>query len=204
VPCTDRKVPSLWSIDLASNRFAHYRRNVDELSALLTRAQQGDADALASFVHATHAPVWRFCAHLVGRDDADDATQETFVAAWRALPQFRGDASAKTWLFVIARRSAERVSRRRWRWLELADATPGPAPPSDPEQANELDALLSVLEPDRRMALLLTQVIGLTYAETAEVCDCAIGTIRSRVARAREELLQRRAAGPDARASGGC
>jgi len=101
---------------------AHYRHSVDELSALLMRAKRGDEEALAAFVHATHSSVWRFCAHLIGRDDADDATQETFVAAWRALPQFRGDASARTWLFVIARRCAERVTRRRRRWLELAEA----------------------------------------------------------------------------------
>ena len=171
---------------------------VDELSSLLMRAKEGDEYALAAFVHATQAPIWRFCAHLVGPDDADDAAQETFLAAWRALQSFRGDASAKTWLFVIARRSAERVARRHRRWLELADGAPGPRPPSRPESATVLGELLSELEMERRVALVLTQIIGLSYAETAAVCECPIGTIRSRVARAREELLRQRSTSHDA------
>ena len=166
---------------------------MDELSGLLIRARDGDESALAEFVGAMHSPIRRFCAHLVGPEDADDATQETFLAAWKALPAFRGDASARTWLFVIARRSADRVVKRRLRWLELADGMSGPAPESHPETASELDELLSGLAPDRRIALVLTQIIGLSYAEAAVVCECPIGTIRSRVARAREELLERRA-----------
>ncbi|HLN05489.1 MAG TPA: sigma-70 family RNA polymerase sigma factor [Acidimicrobiales bacterium] len=167
---------------------------MDELTGLLKRAQHGDERALAAFVGATQASIRRFCGHLVGPDDADDATQETFLAVWRALPSFRGDASARTWLFVIARRSADRVARRRKRWLELADATPGPAHRSHPETATEVDDLLAGLDLDRRIALVLTQVIGLSYAETAAVCECPIGTIRSRVARAREELIEQLAA----------
>jgi RNA polymerase sigma-70 factor (ECF subfamily) len=166
---------------------------MDELSRLLLRARDGDETALAAFVGATHAAVWRFCAHLIGPDDADDATQETFLAMWRALPSFRGDSSARTWLFVIARRSADRVGRRGRRWLELSDRLPLPAPTSHPETAREPYELLSALDPDRKIALVLTQIIGLSYAEAAVVCDCPVGTIRSRVARAREELLARQA-----------
>jgi len=166
---------------------------VDGLSELLLRARDGDDAALADFVQAMHPPIRRFCAYLVGQDDADDATQETFLAAWRALPAYRADASAKTWLFVIARRNADRVARRRGRWFELAKGAPGPAPAPHPETAGLPYELLSDLEPDRRMPLVLTQVIGLSYAEAAAVCECPIGTIRSRVARAREELLRRQA-----------
>ncbi len=165
---------------------------MDELTGLLMKAKKGDQRALAAFVRATQVPVWRLCAHLVGPGDADDALQETFLAAWRALPSFRGDASARTWLFVIARRSADRVARRRRRWLELADLAPSPAPGPQPETAHALDELLSGLDMDRRVAIVLTQVIGLSYAEAATVCGCPIGTIRSRVARAREELLEHR------------
>jgi RNA polymerase sigma-70 factor, ECF subfamily len=156
------------------------------------RARDGDERALAEFVTAMHPPIWRFCAHLVGPLDADDAAQETFLAAWRALPQFRGDASAKTWLFVIARRCADRVIQRRRRWVELAEAVPAPASTSQPEAAREMDELLAGLQPDQRVAILLTQVFGLSYAEAAAVCECPIGTIRSRVARARKELSDRR------------
>jgi RNA polymerase sigma-70 factor (ECF subfamily) len=162
---------------------------VDELSRLLIKARDGDRRALAAFVRQTQPEIWRFCAHVVGPSDADDATQETYVAAWRALGSYRGEASARTWLFVIARRNAGRVARRHRRWNELANHLPAPSPVSQPGHAIELDLGLSLLDDDRRVALVLTQVIGLTYAESAEVCECAVGTIRSRVARAREELL---------------
>ncbi|HXY44164.1 MAG TPA: sigma factor-like helix-turn-helix DNA-binding protein, partial [Acidimicrobiales bacterium] len=84
----------------------------------------------------------------------------------------------------------DRVARRRGRWRELARAAPGPALSPHPETAGEPYELLSGLEPDRRLALVLTQVVGLSYAEAAVVCECPIGTIRSRVARARAELLE--------------
>ncbi|HEY5272412.1 MAG TPA: sigma-70 family RNA polymerase sigma factor [Acidimicrobiales bacterium] len=163
---------------------------MDELSRLLIKARDGDRRALAAFVRRTQPAIWRFCAHVVGPSDADDATQETYLAAWRALPSYRGEASARTWLFVIARRSADRVGRRHRRWRELADHLPAPSPASQPGLAMELEDGLSRLDSDRRVALVLTQVIGLSYKEAAEVCECAVGTIRSRVARARDELLE--------------
>jgi len=162
------------------------------------RARDGDERALAEFVSATYSPIWRFCAHLVGPHDAADATQETFLAAWRALPRFRGEASARTWLFVIARRCADRVAQRSRRWVELADGVPAPAPSSHPEMATEIDELLAGLQADRRLAIVLTQVIGLSYAETAAVCECSIGTVRSRVARARKELAELQSTRPEA------
>lgn len=165
---------------------------MDELTGLLLRAQAGDERSFAEVVHAMHPSIRRFCAHLVGSDDADDATQETFVAAWRSLGSFRGDASARTWIFVIARRSAERVAWRRRRWEEVAGRAPRPVSASSPESAVVLDDMLSALPLERRTAIVLTQIIGLTYAEAAEVCECPVGTIRSRVARAREELVDQR------------
>ncbi|MCU1494736.1 MAG: polymerase subunit sigma [Acidimicrobiaceae bacterium] len=172
---------------------------MDDGTRLLLEARDGSRRALAEFVRGTQPAVWRFCAHLVGRDDADDATQETYIAAWRALPSYRGEASARTWLFVIARRSAERVARRRRRWLELADQAPGPSVPTRPDSAGEIDDLLGSLDLERRTALVLTQVVGLSYVEAAAVCECAVGTIRSRVARAREQLLDRASPSREAR-----
>jgi RNA polymerase sigma-70 factor (ECF subfamily) len=162
---------------------------MDEMSQLLLQAKGGDEEALATFVRKSQPEVWRFCAHLVGRTDADDATQETYLAAWRALPSFRGESSARTWLLVIARRTALRLGRRQSRLVELDHELPRPAATPDPAKWSELDLLIGQLDDDRRFALVLTQVLGLSYAEAAEVCDCAIGTIRSRVARGREALL---------------
>lgn len=127
--------------------------------------------------------------------NADDATQETYLAAWRSLPSFRGESSARTWLLVIARRTALRLGRRQRRLSELDRESPGPLTAPDPAGWTELDSLINQLHEDRRVALVLTQVLGLSYADAAQVCGCALGTIRSRVARAREDLLALRSLG---------
>jgi RNA polymerase sigma-70 factor, ECF subfamily len=135
--------------------------------------------------------VWRLCSQLVSREQADDVTQEVYLRAWRALPNFRGDSSSRTWLLSIARRTcadAIRELRRRRRLmgrLEVTEVTP------DPTRAVAVEALLADLDPDRRTAFVLTQVLGLSYAEAAEICDCPVGTIRSRVARSRADLIAR-------------
>jgi RNA polymerase sigma-70 factor, ECF subfamily len=163
---------------------------VDELTASARAAGWGDRAALIAFVRASQPDVWRLCAHLASRGEADDLTQETYARALRTLPRFRGDSSARTWLLAIARRTvadAIRSSRRRRR---LADQLRHPSQPAaDPSASYEVQAALDTLDDDRRTAFVLTQVMGLTYAETAEVCGCAVGTIRSRVARAREALV---------------
>jgi len=135
--------------------------------------------------------VWRLCSQLVRREQADDVTQEVYLRAWRALPSFRGDSSSRTWLLSIARRTcadAVRELRRRRRLmgrLEVNEVAP------DPTRAVAVEALLADLDPDRRTAFVLTQVLGLSYAEAAEICDCPVGTIRSRVARSRADLIAR-------------
>jgi RNA polymerase sigma-70 factor, ECF subfamily len=164
-------------------------RSVDELTQLLRAAQGGDARALARFVERTQPEVWRFCAHLLGRHDADDAAQETYLRAWRALPSFRGESSARTWLFTIARRTVWHMERQHRQWHEGAGQLAGPRPVPDAEGSAHLDQLVRGLDGERRAAFVLTQMMGLSYAETAQVCDCPVGTVRSRVARARAELV---------------
>ncbi len=159
------------------------------MSQLLVEARAGSEVALATFIRSSQPEIWRFCAHLVGSTHADDATQETYLEAWRALPSFRGESSARTWLFVIARRTALRLGRRQLRLSELDRQSPRPPQAPDPESWTELDCLINQLDEDRRLAIILTQVLGLSYADAAVVSGCAIGTIRSRVARAREDLL---------------
>jgi RNA polymerase sigma-70 factor (ECF subfamily) len=167
---------------------------VDELTSLARAAGRGDRDALAGFVKQTQGDVWRFCAHLVDPAAADDLTQDTYLRAIPALGRFRGDAQVRTWLLAIARRvcAAEIGVRSRDRELaaRLAAAPTsglGQAPP-EPGAQTAVDLLLAALEPDRRAAFVLTQLLGCSYAEAAAVCDCPVGTIRSRVARAREDL----------------
>lgn len=165
---------------------------MDETSRLLQRARNGDEISLAAWIRRSHPEVWRLCAHLVDVSAADDLTQETFVRAWRALPAFRGDASARTWLLSIARRTCADALRMRTRRRRLHDAVQTARLPSHtPDHAATLmlSDLVMHLDPDRRAAFVLTRIVGLSYAEAAQVCGCPIGTIRSRVARARADLV---------------
>lgn len=165
---------------------------VDELTGLLLAARDGDRPALAKAIRLTQAELWRLCRHLADAEEADDLAQETWVRAWRALPAYRGDASGRTWLLSIARKTcADAVRRqRRRRLLALRTAPlPGDERLSDPAEGVALFRLLERLDADQRVAFVLTQLHGLPYAEAAEVCACPVGTIRSRVARARSRLL---------------
>jgi len=162
---------------------------VDWTSVAL-RAAGGDAEALEALVDGCYGTVRRYCVAMGGARDADDLAQITFERAFRALPGFRGESSATTWLIGIARhvcidhqRSEQRARRRHERSHSPTRHEP------DPADAVALADLLERLRPDRREALLLTQVLGLSYAEAAAVCGCPVGTIRSRVARARADLL---------------
>ncbi|MEU9823981.1 sigma-70 family RNA polymerase sigma factor [Micromonospora chersina] len=156
-------------------------------------ARDGDPAAQAAFVRATQAEVWRFAAALVDPDSADDLTQETYLRAFRALPGFEGRSTARTWLLGIARRACadhlRTVVRRRRLDQRLAAHAVADRPYPDP--AGQLGAtdLVRRLPADRRSAFVLTQLLGLSYAEAAAVEGVPVGTIRSRVARARDELI---------------
>jgi RNA polymerase sigma-70 factor (ECF subfamily) len=163
---------------------------VDEWTRLALAARGSrDRTALEAFVRATQDDVWRLCAHLGDRDRADDLAQETYVRVLRSLPLFRGDAPVRSWLFSIVRRvvaddiAARRRRRRHHPDLSLRDETP------DHQGSVTLEHLLGALDPDRRAAFVLTQLLGYSYAEAAETCGVPIGTIRSRVARARGSLI---------------
>lgn len=165
----------------------------DAVTDLLLAARDGDRAALAAVIRSLQPAVWRMASHLVAPGEADDVTQETFLRVWRALPRFRGDSSARTWILTIARRTCVDAVRARGRWRRLVGVL-GPAVPSDfhdgPEGAFVLSDLVARLALDPRSAFVLTQVLGCSYAETAEICDVPVGTIRSRVARARMTLVE--------------
>jgi RNA polymerase sigma-70 factor (ECF subfamily) len=165
---------------------------VDDLTRLVLAAQAGDQISLAAFVRQTQPEVWRLCARLGDRAHADDLTQEVFLRALPAIEEFRADASARTWLLRIARNTCvDHVRRQTRRRSMLARIRPtddvGVA--ADPSGTVELDDLVAGLDADRREAFVLTQVLGCSYAEAAEVAGVPVGTIRSRVARARSDLI---------------
>ena len=167
--------------------------NADATTVLALRARDGDPAAQSAFVRATQADVWRFVAALVDPGSADDLTQDTFLRAFRALPSFEGRSSIRTWLLGIARRTCadhlRAVIRRRRLDARLAQQALTEVPCPDPAHRLAAADLLNRLTGDRRTAFVLTQVIGLSYAEAAAVEEVPVGTIRSRVARARDELV---------------
>jgi RNA polymerase sigma-70 factor (ECF subfamily) len=159
----------------------------DELTQVALRARRGDAAAAAAFVRATQADVWRLCAHLGSPAQADDLTQDTYARAFASLHRFLGRASARTWLLSIARHVCADAVRSAVRERRVAAAPERPY--DDPASSVAMRTLIAGLEPERREAFVLTQIIGLSYAEAADTCDCPVGTIRSRVARARADLV---------------
>src|SRR3954454_20901533 len=160
---------------------------VDELTQVALRARRGDAGAAAAFVRATQADVWRLCAHLGSPALADALTQDTYARAFASLHRFLGRSSARTWLLSIARRACADAVRSAVRDRHLL-AKPA-RPVEDPAGSVAIRTLVATLEPERREAFVLTQIVGLSYAEAADVCACPVGTIRSRVARARADLV---------------
>jgi RNA polymerase sigma-70 factor (ECF subfamily) len=160
-------------------------------NTLAFAAARGDRDAAAELVRATQAHVWRYVAYLADQQVADDLTQETYLRAFRALRTFRGDVDVQIWLLGVARHTVADHHRRQRR-------RPAPAPfpphtePALPDHADTvaLQQVIRRLDQDRRTAFVLTQLLGLSYADAAKVCDVPIGTIRSRVARARDNLIR--------------
>jgi RNA polymerase sigma-70 factor (ECF subfamily) len=156
---------------------------------LLRAAVAGDRVALAEFVQTTHVHVWRFCAYLGRGHDTGDLVQDTYARMLGAIPRFEGRSPARSWLLAIARRvcaDAIRGARRR-RAIESSVLGSDRTQP-DASGGVAIDLAVHSLTTERREAFVLTRVIGLSYAEAAAVCGVPIGTIRSRVARAREDL----------------
>lgn len=180
---------------------AHHSEADDAyVTELALKAGRGDHTALTEFIRRTHDDVWRLLAHLGGRDIADDLTQETYLRVMSALPRFAARSSARTWLLSLARRVwvdnvRHDMARPRKSAVEYEDAAATtPSQGSDPGAWSEwIDAraLIDALDPARREALILTQVLGYTYEEAAKIAGVRVGTIRSRVARARKDLLDK-------------
>ena len=124
---------------------------------------------------------------------ADDVAQDALLKAWNARERYRPGSNLKAWTFTILRNQFYSIKRRSWRAtsLEPEVAEQTIVATSDVEQSvrvNELRRGLDMLPDDQREALILVGASGLSYDEAAEICDCAVGTIKSRVSRARKSL----------------
>jgi RNA polymerase sigma-70 factor, ECF subfamily len=167
----------------------------EAVTDLALAAARGNAQALESFIKATQHDVWRFVRYLSDAGSADDLTQETFLRAIGAIERFSGRSTARTWLLAIARRVvADHIRQAQSRPRTAVGVDPEHVPRGHRhdrgfEDLVEVTTMIANLTAEQREALLLTQLLGLPYADAAAVCGCPVGTIRSRVARARDALL---------------
>lgn len=171
---------------------------------LICRAARGDAEAFRQLVEAYQTPAYRLAARMCGPDSAEDVTQEAFLAAWRALPEFRGDCRFSTWLYRLVSNAAIDCLRREKKHrdtgdvdgLELPDG--GPSPQEQAERSDTRDAVrraLDRLSPEHRQVLLLRFMQELDYGEIARALDVSEGTVKSRINRAKSKLREVLAAG---------
>ena len=176
-------------------------RPLDE-SQLVERARRGDHEAYSKLVHAYQGIAFR-TAYLIagGATEAEDAAQEGFVKAWRALGRFRPGAPFKPWLLRIVaneahnrRRSAGRRARLAFRAAAAepsGDAAPSPeASVLDSERRTELLAAVNGLPEDQRLVVALRYFAGLSEDEVGETLGIAPGTVKSRTSRALERLRE--------------
>lgn len=167
------------------------REDLDaKADSLASRARGGDIEAFNELCRMLRDDVWRYCyALLDDREQAFDAGQDTFVRLVRAISTWRGDAPIRVFVLVLARRAVAdliRANQRRRRSIPV-DQTPEHPRPAETGTV-ELAELINLLDDDQRQAFVLTSVLGLAYEEAAEIAGVAVGTIRSRVARARKRL----------------
>ncbi|WP_419184046.1 sigma-70 family RNA polymerase sigma factor [Streptomyces caniscabiei] len=162
-------------------------------------ARAGDPAAIDRFVRALHPDVVRYVARLSSDPQAaDDLAQDTFLRALGSLHRFEGRSSARVWLLSIARRAvidSYRYAAARPRlcvtgdWRTMVERAQPSGLPGFEDGVALLD-LLDALPDERREAFVLTQLLGLPYAEAAEASGCPVGTVRSRVARGRATLIE--------------
>lgn len=153
-----------------------------------------DASDFKSNMLATIPSLRAFALSLSGASDkADDLVQETLVKAWHKQSSFQPGTNIRAWLFTILRNEFYSQMRKRGREVSDADSALTNAMAVHPDQSGKMDLqdmkkALLLLPEDQREAIMLVGANGLSYEEAAEVCGCAIGTVKSRVSRARAKL----------------
>ncbi|MDB2653970.1 RNA polymerase sigma factor RpoE [Luminiphilus sp.] len=175
---------------------------------LVKRAKKGDSRAFDLLVLKYQGRVAQLVSRYVSNAaEVEDVTQEAFIKAYRALPKFRGDSAFYTWLYRIAANAAKNhlvaLSRRPTTDLALDDSESYEVSgrlkdnesPDEVIMGQQLEAVISqaidVLPLELKAALTLREFEGLSYDEIAEVLECPIGTVRSRIFRAREAIDQK-------------
>ncbi len=177
---------------------------------LVQRVQSGEKIAFDLLVIKYQRRLFSLVSRLVGDSaEAEDIVQETFIKAYRGLPQFRGDSAFYTWLYRIGINTARNFLESRGRRIpafrdlgaeqsDVPNDKAGLTEDNSPESAlfaRQIAATIQLamddLPQDLRMALTLREFEGLSYDEIAEVMGCPIGTVRSRIFRAREAIAEK-------------
>jgi RNA polymerase sigma-70 factor (ECF subfamily) len=187
--------------------------DADADALLVERAKRGDTRAFEMLVVKYQRRIERLIGRMVRDVDlVQDVAQESFIRAYRALPQFRGDSAFYTWLYRIAVNTAKKALVDLKRDIvvsesaihsgddgeetsraenELRDGETPEAMLASREIAAAVNSAIEALSEDLRQAITLREIEGLSYEEIAEVMNCPIGTVRSRIFRAREAIAAR-------------
>jgi RNA polymerase sigma-70 factor (ECF subfamily) len=183
-------------------------RNIDQL--LVDRAQHGDKKAFELLVLKYQRKLMRLISRLI-RDqaEAEDVVQEAFIKAYRALPQFRGDSAFYTWLYRIGINTAKNYLVTQGRRAptsteadveeaetfddgdQLRDINTPESMLATKQIAETVNLAMEVLPEELRIAITLREIEGLSYEDIAEAMHCPIGTVRSRIFRAREAIAEK-------------
>jgi RNA polymerase sigma-70 factor (ECF subfamily) len=177
----------------------------DELSEAIAAAQNGDVDAFARIFEEYRPVVYTVAYRLVGPNDADDVTMETYLKAWRAFPKFKGKSAVKTWLYRITHNCATDFIRSRTRRKE--DILPGndqddrsisdlhdpssPAPDSaivHDEMKARIQTAVAKLDEAHRVTIELRFIDDMSYADIAAATNVSIGTVMSRLFNGKRKL----------------
>ena len=160
---------------------------------LVAACRAGRRDAFDELARRHYDRIHRLGYAMAGPEGASDLAQETFLAAVRAFPSFRGEAQVGTWLVSILRNQYTMWlrGRKRWRLSPLegeSERLPAPPPSTLEKGVREILERVKDLPEELRTTLVLFYVDGLKYAEIAQAMECPIGTVRSRLFEARERL----------------
>ncbi|NMA55576.1 MAG: sigma-70 family RNA polymerase sigma factor [Firmicutes bacterium] len=171
---------------------------------LVKRSRQGDREAFALLIERYQDKIYNLTYRLVSNvDDSADLTQEVFYRAMLKIKEFRGDSSFSTWLYRIATNICydELRKRKTRRFVPLDDSTPDGFSPKIADKTagpaekcleklmqQHIQKAISTLPPPQRTAVILRDIEGLSYEEIAQISQCALGTVKSRISRGRKAL----------------
>jgi len=166
----------------------------DPLAAIVASCRCRDPAAERELVLQTQDRVFRTVSRLVGIQDAEDVTQQVFVQVFRRLDRFSGESAFSTWLYrVTVNEALQHLRQRSGRRTDSLSVEPEDNRPDGNRQIEErelLDRALAQIDPELRVMFVLREVDGLSYEQIAKTMDVPMGTVASRLSRARQELQE--------------